>query len=434
MGALVVLLSTGSLSGSSLKSYKSREARVKSNASPKISNRVASRIDRFCKIFQEFFDELKMEKRSDNKIQARIFNTYDEYEKFRDRDVGKKPWSAYWSSSLNAIVLYNDQADHSLKQVLFHECFHQYLYRYTNHAPKWLNEGLAEYFEGWRIEENADPEVRINLYDLIVLQGALKKDRDLPLSELIDMSADHFVDFAKHHSDKHPNLHYATSWGLIYYLLHSDVEGDRERLCEYMKSLNQKGEKGARAKFNLANPEEFQARWRQSILAMQPVRETYSDHLLVASGYRQSREWTAAIEEYRRALTKNPEAEGLQYWIGYCTKRNGDYEEAVERLTAAREEDKKDPRPSYMIARILSGVDKRGAESKPAEALRHAREAFTRSGKKSHVYLSFVARCQSMAGDRKAAIKTMQHVIALSDEESQADYLEQLKSYRKPPK
>ena len=61
------------------------------------------------------------------------------------------PPLAYFSPSLNAIVLFNDEANVTLRQTLFHETSHQFLERYTSDAPKWLNEGLAEYFEGWRM-------------------------------------------------------------------------------------------------------------------------------------------------------------------------------------------------------------------------------------------------------------------------------------------
>ena len=42
------------------------------------------------------------------------------------------PPMAYYSSAENQLVLYNDEADVTLRQTLFHETSHQYLDRYTD--------------------------------------------------------------------------------------------------------------------------------------------------------------------------------------------------------------------------------------------------------------------------------------------------------------
>lgn len=191
----------------SLRTYSGKVCRVKSTAPEPIAKLVASRIDRFCGVFQAFYDELGLEKRRDNEVLARLFATYDEFVEFMKRDVGDKPWSAYHSSSLNAIVLYSDEADATLKHTLFHECSHQYLARFTSSAPKWFNEGLSEYFEGWRIDDGAEFVVRPLLYDLIVLRTALEKGQYLKLAELTSMEPAKFVDFAEHYPKLHPTLH-----------------------------------------------------------------------------------------------------------------------------------------------------------------------------------------------------------------------------------
>src|SRR5262249_13950419 len=197
-----------------------------------------------CAVFQGFYHGLGLEKKSDNKLPARLFNTREEFEKFYHLTTKEgDPPLAYFSPSLNSIVLYNDEADVTLRQTLFHECQHQYLSRYTSDAPKWLNEGLSEYFEGWRMSpEGKVVEKRVNLVDLKLLQDCLKSGKSLAPKELASWDAQHFDDYKKDHPDLHPYLHYVTSWGMVYFSLElSQDPSDRKRLVDYLKGLNSKG-------------------------------------------------------------------------------------------------------------------------------------------------------------------------------------------------
>jgi tetratricopeptide (TPR) repeat protein len=416
-----------------LMTYEGREARVKSNASPEVSKLALARIDRYCDVFQKFFDGLNLEKRADNKIVARLFRTFDEYAEFRNRDVGEKPWAAYFSASLNAIVLYDDAADTSLKHTLFHECQHQYLARYTTSAPRWLNEGLAEYFEGWRVPDEGALEPRPVLYDLIVLQGALKRNQAIPLQTLMNLPSDDFIDFAKKFPDKHPSLHYATSWGIVYYFLALAPEGDRPSLRAYLGALNQKGAKGDRARLEL-DWTTFEDRWKRAILALEPACDSVEDFLDVAAGYRSDSQWKEACEAYASAIKKDGNRKGLRYWLGYCRKRTGDYSAATKSLEEARAEDGKDPRPSYLLARIASGLDQQRAKVDAPRALELAREALKRAGGEDPHYMAFVARCQALNGDTREAIATMTRVMALVDKDDRASYESMLQEIKKSEK
>jgi hypothetical protein len=417
-----------------LRTFEGTEARVKSNAPADVSKLALSRIDRYCDAFQAFFDALKLEKRADNKIVARLFRTFDEYVEFRNRDVGEKPWSAYFSSSLNAIVLYDDAADSSLKHTLFHECLHQFLARYVSRAPKWVNEGLAGYFEGWRVPDEGALEPRPTLYYLIVLQGALKKKQGLPLQTLVDLPSADFVDFAKKFPDKHPALHYATSWGLVYYFLVLAPEEELHLFTDYMTSLNQKGAKGEKARIAVKDWSELEPRWRKAILSVEPTCESAEDFLSVAAGYRSDAQWKDACSAYASALDREPGRKGVRYWLGYCRKRTGDYDAGSKSLEEARAEDEKDPRPSYQLARIASGLDRKEAKSDPPRALQLAREALKRAGGEDPYYMAFVARCQALAGDTREALATMTRVLALVDKDDRAPYEAMVEEIKKAAK
>jgi hypothetical protein len=422
---------TAALHAQGIRTYEGKETRVKANTTPEVAKLAVARIDRYCAELERFYGAVGLEKRNNNMVIARVFATHDEFVAFRNRDVGDLPWAAYFSRSANAIVIYDDAEDSSLKHTLFHEVQHQFLARFTFYAPKWLNEGLSEYFEGWRIPDQGPLAKALNLYDLIVLRTALSKKKFVPLAEQIALSPADFVDFAKKYPDVHGGLHYATGWGLVHYFLElapqdTAAQDDATRFKDYLRALNGKGARGAQAKLAI-DWGEFEPRWRQAILEVEPKCETADDFLEVASGYRGDAQWEDAVAAYAAALRKDNTRVGVRFWLGLGQKRMGEYEAAVKTLEAARAEAPTDPRPSYQLARIAARVDRDQEPGDYPKALALAREASDRAGKKNPFYLAFVAECQALGGDQRGAQATMTKAIALCDKEERADYEEHKK-------
>lgn len=408
-----------------LRTRRSKEAIVKANTSKDIAEAVGRRIDNFCKVFQGFYDELGLEKKSDNMLAARLFDTFEEFDSYYRRTVqDDDPPLAYFSPSLNAIVLYNDEADLTLRQTLFHESSHQYLARYTADAPKWLNEGLAEYFEGWRMSSEGElVERRPNLYDLKLLQDWLKGGKYLAPKILAGYTAQEFNDFKKLNPHLHPYLHYVTAWGMVYFSLElSDDDHDRARLIQYLKDLNAKG---PRAAFAPEDWDAFEARWKKAVLALEVKPVDAIDHVLLAGGHRQSGEWKEAAALYQRAWELDPKTPDALYWIGFCHKRLGDYDEALKWLEQARASDPSDPWAPYQMARIALGIDRKGSKGDPVKALALA-EAAAKLAPDSRATLELLARCQAASGDAGAAGKTIRRLLKGVEDEAERAYYEAL--------
>src|SRR5688572_2616266 len=412
-----------------LRTRRSKEAIVKANTSKEIAEAVGQRIDNFCKVFQGFYDDLGLEKKSDNMLSARLFDTYEEYQRhYKRTSSDDDPPLAYWSPSMNSIVLYNDEADVTLRQTLFHESSHQYLSRYTSDAPKWLNEGLAEYFEGWRMSPAGELlEKRVNLYDLKLLQDCLKSGKSLAPRALAAFTAEEFNEFKKRNPTLHPYLHYVTAWGMVYFsLVLSDDERDRERLVRYLEDLN---EKGPRASFAIGSSEgdwdAFEARWKQAILALETKPVDMIDHVLLAVGHRQSAEYAEAAALYQKAYELDPKAPGALYWLGFCKKRLGKYDEAMTWFEKARASEPANPWVPYQMARIVLALDVKGGKGDPAKALPLA-EAAAKLAKDSPGTLELLARCQSAGGDTAGAQKTVKRILKQVEEEADKAYFEAL--------
>jgi len=409
-----------------LDTLRTKEAIVKANTNRKTAESVGQRIDNFCAVFRGFYDELGLEKKADNKLAARLFNTREEFDQhYRRTNSDEDPPKAYFSSSLNAIVLYNDEADITLRQTLFHESSHQYLSRYTSDTPRWLNEGLAEYFEGWRMtSEGTLVEKRVNLYDLKLLQNCQKAGKGLQPRMLLGLDNQQFYDFKKNHPELHPYLHYVTAWSIVYFSLElSGDPADRQRLVSYFRELN---EKGPRASFVMEDWDAFEDRWKKAILALEAKPADVVDHILLADGHLESREWPEAAALYQAAHEKDPKAPGALYRLGYCMKRMGKYDEALKWLENARGAEPDNPSVPFLMARIVLGIDQKDGKGDPVKALPLAEAASKLAGGESPGYLELVARCQAKGGDAAAAGKTVKRILKLVEEDADKAYYEKL--------
>ncbi len=127
---------------------------------------------------------------------------------------------------INAFERHNveqyDQVTRRMFVRLFHEAFHAYLENYVYpHArydvPRWLNEGLAQVFEGGQLESGA---LRLDAPDaaqLKALQADLSDPQPLPLADLLRADDNRFL--VLHSDGAHASArHYLYAWGLAYYL------------------------------------------------------------------------------------------------------------------------------------------------------------------------------------------------------------------------
>jgi tetratricopeptide (TPR) repeat protein len=397
-----------------------KECRIKTDLKPKESKEVPARIDRYCENFAGFYDELGLEPKASNKVVIRLFARYEDYEAFWNRTTaGGDPPAAWFSPSLNGVVSYHDPDNPYLRQVLFHETSHQYMNRYTSHAPKWLNEGLAEYFEGWQLApDGALIKKRPPFYDLLVVQAALEADEFLGLRELVEMPPDKFMEFSTHYTELDGYLHYATAWAMTWYFLEGPSAEDRELYLKYFRGLCEDGDRAAPfAPKDWDGWEALQERWKAHTLALAVEPENADDHLILAANLRDEGDYETAVKHYEKVLELAPKTPDVRYWLGYCCKRQGDYDQARPHLLAAIESDEEDPRAPYLLARIESGLDQKNAPANVERALELALLASRRADDESPAYLAFVARVQHLAGDKKAALKTMKAVLKLVKDE-----------------
>jgi hypothetical protein len=135
-----------------------------------------------------------------------------------------------------------ERASRPLFATLYHEAFHAYLDNFVYPSremtvPRWLNEGLAQIYETALVETG---ELRVGHVDsdrLAAVQEAVRKNKLLPLSELLVSQPKHFQ--IAHQSEALiSDRYFQASWAVAYFLRFDRKLLTNEALDKYVAELH----------------------------------------------------------------------------------------------------------------------------------------------------------------------------------------------------
>ena len=129
-----------------------------------------------------------------------------------------------YSAVLKQLLIWNLPEREAMLRTVRHEGFHQYFDQVTDHAPRWLNEGLAEYFE---LSRRVGGKWRDGAVHAAHLDRLSVADH-VPLSEFLFQGPGAFYANAR--------LHYAQAWALVHLLLEGGPE-QRKRFDALLDGL-----------------------------------------------------------------------------------------------------------------------------------------------------------------------------------------------------
>src|SRR5262249_39743854 len=87
------------------------------------------------------------------RMAVRLFASGEAIAKAMGKDATRPAYDGLYMPGAKELWLNGRAADASLLRLIRHEGFHQFLsFHFGNRVPDWLNEGLAQYFEGDRVE------------------------------------------------------------------------------------------------------------------------------------------------------------------------------------------------------------------------------------------------------------------------------------------
>ena len=199
------------------------------NASEKDIRKVATRLEQFRETFRLVFNKSNLT--SPIQTNVVVFKSDSSYKPFKPKRADGKTdnfVAGYFmpGEDVNYITLSTEGEDADTFGTIFHEYVHFIVN--TNfgksEVPPWFNEGLAEYYQTFQIED--DQKVKLGLPQsghLALLQQAPM----VPLEQLFRIT-----NYQLHQTGDHSrSIFYAESWALIHYLLQS---GKTEGLGKFL--------------------------------------------------------------------------------------------------------------------------------------------------------------------------------------------------------
>ncbi len=194
---------------------RSRNFYLLGNATEKDIRKVATRLEQFREVFQQLFKNVNLS--SPIPINVVVFKSDSAYRQFKPKNaLGKteERVAGYFQpgEDINYITLSTEGEDAETFKVIFHEFTHSMVN--TNFGkseiPAWFNEGLAEYYSTFAIEEDQKVKLGLNLPDHVLM---LRQSALIPLEQLFTISNYQLHQMGDHGS----SIFYAESWALIHY-------------------------------------------------------------------------------------------------------------------------------------------------------------------------------------------------------------------------
>jgi len=217
---------------------------------------------------------------------VKLFDCQEDFQYY-----GQAPGAAaYWSPGQEEIVAYRFEGgkvtldskeemtvteDRTPEQttfsILYHECFHQYMYYLMGrdrgvYVPSWLNEGMGDYFFGGRWEK-AKFVIGPNEWRLKTIVSAVKRNKHVPLEKI----------FRYTQMDYYSNAHlcYAQGWAINYFFM-SDVgkkAGYNQIPAKMFEGLrkNPDWKKATDAAFAGIDIKKMEEEWKAFVLGMEKL-------------------------------------------------------------------------------------------------------------------------------------------------------------------
>jgi tetratricopeptide (TPR) repeat protein len=357
-------------------SVRSKNFFLVGNASEKEIRQVATRLEQFRDVFTKLFAKVNFNTPVPTTVV--VFKSDGAYKPFKPVADGKTvEVSGYFQGGdeVNYITLTPERG--SGAENPYGTIYHEYTHLLVNNslgpgaAPPWFNEGLAEYYSTFAVEDDR----KVHLGRLIDYHILLLRDQKmLPLAQLFDVT--HYSLERNKHDVR--SLFYAESWALMHYLILGN-EGKR---------LPQLGEFLGLTKKGMTTEEAFKRAFQTDTATMEKELQKY-----VRANTFMSRVTTFPQKlEFDSQMTAEPLTEAqAEAYLGDLLLHINRPDDAATRLQHALDLD-----PTSVMARTSMGMA-RLRQKRDAEAIVHLREAAA-AGTNSYLAHYYYAYALSQQG------------------------------------
>jgi tetratricopeptide (TPR) repeat protein len=192
------------------------------NASEKEMRQVATKLEQFRDVFTRLFSGARFT--SPVPTTVIVFKSKSSYKPFALPNA-----AGYFQKGedVNYITLSTETYADDPFSIIYHEYVHLMVDNTAGNVPAWFNEGLAEYYSTFAIEEDR----KVHLGELIPYHLlALRDEKLLPLRRLF--AVDHYS--PEYNERNKRGIFYAQSWAMVHYLMMANDTARRPQLGKFV--------------------------------------------------------------------------------------------------------------------------------------------------------------------------------------------------------
>jgi len=336
------------------------------NASEKEIRQVATRLEQFRDVFTRLFTTAKFDTPVPTTVI--VFKSMGSYKPF---NPGNNAGYFQKGEDVNYITLTTDATQNPFS-VIYHEYVHLLLENTSGNVPTWFNEGLAEYYSAFNIEEDR----KVHLGELIPYHlETLRAGKLYPMRQLF--AVDNYS--PEYNEGSKRGMFYAESWALVHYMILGNGGQRMPQLGKFIQLMTA----------NVPVDDAVKQAFQTDVESLQKEFKNYIEgHTF--------RMQIATFEhklEFENEMTAAPltEAEGQAY-LGDLMLHTNQLKDAEPRLQQALQLD-----PNLTMAQASLGVAK-VREGKIDEAKQDLQKAVAGNSKNylTHYYYAYVISREGM--------------------------------------
>jgi tetratricopeptide (TPR) repeat protein len=364
-------------------SVRSKNFFLIGNASEKDIRRVGTRLEQFRDVFTRLFSAVDFS--SPVPTTVIVFKSNSSYKPFKPVVDGKiSEVAGYFQAGddVNYITLTTEANRDNPFSTIYHEYVHLLINNNYGKAnvPPWFNEGLAEYYSAFEIEDDQKVYLGRLIANHILL---LRQQRQLiPLKTLFD------VDYASLHRNKNEakGIFYAQAWALVHYLILGEQGQRRVQMGQFFSLMSK----------NVPTEQAFRQAFQTDFATMEKELKKYIEG-------RNFQEQLATFErklEFDSTMQSAPlsEAEALSH-LGDLLLHTNRLDEAATSLQQALALD-----PKQAMAHASLGVV-RMRQKRFDEAKQHLQQAIATNSQNylAHYYYAYALSREGMGEDGRVS-------------------------------
>ncbi len=177
--------------------------------------------------------------------------------------------------------------------------------------------------------------------------------------------------------------------------------GDRDKALQRLQTALKRHPENERVRLDLAETLRAKGDFNAARLAYRELKDQYRADSEIASSYLDEKNTAAAIDLYKKMLTKHPDrSNDIQWSLGDILQRTGKYPDAIAAFTASQ----KEPQALFRISECQGAQKNHDAA---VQTLTSVMNFFKSHAPEAHYR---IANHQAAKGDKEAAIRTLKNV------------------------